>query len=95
MSISDVRERYERWWLGKYCKPVSLIMPFKKVVKINMYGPPSFVYGVAELVFDDGTSRMINHGNAFKPRKKDVLVKPETENLGTEKRRNNAGNREG
>jgi len=90
MSISDVRERYERWWLGKYCKPAYLSMDFKKVVKIELYGPPSFVYGGAELVFDDGTSAIIYHGNSFKPRKKDVLVKPEPENLGTGKRENEA-----
>jgi len=78
MSYIDIRERYERWWLGKYCRQsYSQNDPFKKVVKINMYGPPSFVYGTVEFVFEDGTTMIIYHGNAFRPRKSDVAVKGE------------------
>ena len=49
---------------------------FKKVVKIRLIGPPSFVYGDVELIFEDGSIAYVNKGaRSFKPTKKDVEVR--------------------
>ena len=73
MSIYDAQERYDRWWRGKKCRTAHSTGPFKRVVRIRLAGPPSFVYGVAILVFADGTESNIPTPS-FKPRKCDVEV---------------------
>ena len=47
--------------------------PFKKVVDVKWYGPPSGFYGDIGLVFEDQTETIVPH-NKFKPRKSDVEV---------------------
>lgn len=73
------KDRYERWWLGKYCRPAMYTQQlFKRVVKIDMVGPPSFVYGQITFHYEDGTNNIIaGMGNAYKPRKCDVEVEEE------------------
>ncbi len=70
-KIHEWQDKYNRWWKGK------LVMTDngqpKMVASIRLYGPPSFVYGTAEFVFDDGTKQTIRT-NSFKPRKCDVEI---------------------
>jgi hypothetical protein len=67
--------KYEEWWLNKRCHVVGDLMnEFKLVVKIELTGPPSFVYGMATLIFEDGSNRNIATSSAFRPRKCDVEV---------------------
>ena len=78
MGRTICRERYERWWLGKYCRPAwcNRNQRFKKVVKIDLIGPPSFVSGQITFHYEDGTDDMVaGMGNAYKPRKCDVEVR--------------------
>ena len=73
----EARERYLRWWKGKLVKPPMAQdddprWP-KRVIDVEVYGPPSFVYGGATLIFDDGTEHnIVTH--SFVPRKKDMIV---------------------
>lgn len=69
----DFWQRYQRWWLGKMCR-IGHYGEFRKVTEVELVGPPSFVYGDVWLHFDDGDSQAVYHGDAFKPRKKDVEV---------------------
>jgi len=75
MDIEDHRQRYLKWWKGKLCRPFGSTGPFRRVTGVLMHGPPSFVYGCAELLYEDGIAENIYHGDAFKPRKMDVEVK--------------------
>lgn len=88
LGITVAKERYERWWLGEYCRPTNYThQPFKKVVKIEMCGPPSFVYGQISFIYEDGTEDIVAGGKidgvvgrrwgdtAYKPRKCDVEVR--------------------
>ncbi len=68
----DVQKRYDRWWLGKLCR-LRGSGEFKRVVKVELIGPPSFVYGTAVLHFEDGTDGMVPCPG-FRPRKMDVEV---------------------
>jgi hypothetical protein len=69
---------YEKWWLGKYCHPANSNCEFKKVSKIIMHGPPSFVYGQIDMVYEDGSMDIVNGGlSVYKPRKSDVIVREE------------------
>jgi len=77
MDKNDYQERYDRWWYGKLCRPAGADYPFKRVAAIKLHGPPSFVYGQAELFYEDGDTMIINHGEAFRPRKIDVEVQDE------------------
>ena len=70
-GIAKAIENYKKWWVGKYCRLYG--GTFKKVVDVKVYGPPSFVYGTAELVYENGTTQMIAV-QAFRPRKMDVEV---------------------
>ena len=37
IGITVCRERYEKWWLDKYCRPANRSnQPFKRVVKIDI-----------------------------------------------------------
>jgi hypothetical protein len=82
LGIIICKERYERWWLGKYCCPANQRKPHKKVTAIEMVGPPSFVYGSIILHYEDDTDDIVGGGfiegcyrrEAFKPRKCDVNV---------------------
>lgn len=72
-GIIKAEETYKRWWVGKYCK-VPGDLKYKKVIDVVVYGPKSFVYGGASLVFEDLSKRPITT-TAFKPLKKDVLIR--------------------
>jgi len=77
LGITVCRKRYEGWWLGRYCRPAwcNVAQPFKKVVKIELLGPPSFVSGQLVFHYEDGTEETIaGMGNAYKPRRCDVEV---------------------
>lgn len=69
------QEKYNRWWKGKLVKLYECESP-QRVAKINLIGPPSFVYGAAEFVYEDGSTRLITT-DAYKPRKSDVIIVPE------------------
>ncbi len=88
LGIAVCKERYDRWWLGKFCRPVSAPRQvFKKVVEIEMHGSPSFVYGEITLHYEDGSVDIISGGltdnigfggyrtQAYKPRKCDVEIR--------------------
>lgn len=70
-----MQSKYERWWLGKYCRLRFSMGPFRKVIKIKLFGPPSFVYGTVELTFEDGEIVNVCTVHSFRPRKYDVEVK--------------------
>jgi len=76
MNIDDFQERYERWWLHKHCRLRFQSGAFKRVIKVKLVGPPSFVYGTVWLCFEGGEEVPVMHGDAFKPRKCDVEVQP-------------------
>ena len=86
-GIERARERYERWWLGKkvLLRGMDPEDPPpgwpKRVVKVEMVGPPSFVYGDVWLHFEDGTNEPVRYPpeGVFRPRKKDVIVVKEDE----------------
>jgi len=73
--IDTWKEKYEKWWLYKYCRAAGSTGEFKRVIKIEVFGPPSFVYGTAELTFEDGTTMHPGTPYTFKPRKMDVEVR--------------------
>ncbi len=76
LGIIVAKERYERWWLGKYCRLAGQShRPFKKVVKIETCGPPSFVSGQITFIYADESEEIVSGGlDAYKPRKFDVEV---------------------
>lgn len=75
-GIEKAKERYKRWWAGRFCKTKYRHRArFKKVVDVEVFGSPSFVYGTASLIFADGTSETIYQGDAYVPRKRDVEVR--------------------
>lgn len=82
-GLQKAKERHERWWLNKYIRRAdvgkTLNLPWKKVVKIETIGNPSYVYGTAELFFEDGTRCFAQISEAFRPRKKDWEVRVENE----------------
>lgn len=65
---------YWDWWLHKKIRVAGNSGPFKRCVKIDLFGPPSFVYGTVMLTFEDGTTANICPVGAFRPRKCDVEV---------------------
>ena len=81
-------EAYNRWWVGKRCRPAGFInLPFKLVVSVRWEGAPSQFYGTCVLEYDDGTEATVHpgevvppcpwlyhSGQAYKPRKCDVEV---------------------
>ena len=70
-----IAERYERWWVGNLCRLVGSGAPFRRVVSLNIYGPPSLFNAVVELVYEDKTIEAVTCGvNAYRPRKKDVEI---------------------
>lgn len=69
--------RYMGWWKGKLCR-ANPGHVFKRVVDVKLYGPPSFVYGGASMVFEDGTEETIC-SHAYIPRKYDVEVQDDVE----------------
>lgn len=76
LGRTRIKETYEKWWLGKYCRMVlgNRDTPFLKVVRVEVFMPPSGMVGEAMLHFKDGTAITIPHGDAFRPRKFDVEV---------------------
>lgn len=70
------QEKYNEWWLGKLViLPLCFNQEPKRVREIRLYGPPSFVSGEVELVFEDGSEQLINTPpGVYKPRKQDVIV---------------------
>jgi hypothetical protein len=70
---TPAEETYRKWWVGKMCR-TNRSAPFRLCVDVLLHGPPSFVYGDAELVFADGTTASVQHGQRFRPAKKDVEV---------------------
>ena len=66
--------RYNRWWLGQFCRLRGDTGRFKRVAEVKLHGGKSFVYGVVELVFDDKTSRNV-YTPSYTPRKEDVEVR--------------------
>lgn len=73
IGIVAAQQRYNEWWVGKRCRTAHGLGPFRKVVAVNVYGPPSYVYGTAELVFAGGRTQTIT-SPAYRPRKCDVEV---------------------
>jgi len=73
-DIDIAKTTYEKWWLGKMCRPINSSYPFKKVVEIKVIGPPSFVYGTAWIVYEDGTEDCPTGTNRFRPRKQDIEI---------------------
>jgi len=72
-----VRERYKRWWEGKYCRLAGYPdAKFKAVLTARVYGPPSGFVGTVVLEYLDGTKDYVipSKTDAFKPRKMDVEV---------------------
>ncbi len=69
-------ETYEKWWLGKLVylngeDPSTA----KRVTKIEVRGPFSFVYGDADIFFEDGTYIILpNLPEPYRPRKQDLIV---------------------
>lgn len=74
MSYPPILDSYKKWWRGKYCRTVGFKGEFKYVMDVKFHGPPSGVYGDAELIYEDGTRETIFCFGAHKPRKKDVEV---------------------
>lgn len=76
----DAQNRYEKWWLGKFCRPIKQTYPHKLVTEVRLIGPSSFVYGCVKLIFEDGTTEFVScvtNKRGFKPTKGDVEIKPE------------------
>ena len=75
-SKSKAYETYCKWWLGKKVRlPHAKEGDEKRVVDIEVFGPPSFVYGIATLHFRDKTWINLPYDpDAFRPRKKDLIV---------------------
>lgn len=74
-KIDEMELTYERWWVGKMCRTGTSPGEFKKVKAVKCCGPPSFVYGQASLIFEDGTETIIHTPpHAYKPRKTDVEI---------------------
>ena len=70
----DILSIYRRWWLGKRVRAaIDPTAPFRLVVGVKWFGPPSGVYGTVELTFDGGEKRMVQT-TAYRPRKKDIEV---------------------
>lgn len=69
-----MKPNYEDWWTGKRCLVVGRMKEFKLVKEVRWVGPPSRVYGIVVLIFDDGTTENVAPSGAFKPRKSDVVV---------------------
>jgi hypothetical protein len=72
--VKSAQQTYEGWWLGKRCRiRAQAEQPFRRVEKVRLVGPPSFVYGSVWLTFDDG-EEMFVVTPSYRPRKRDVLV---------------------
>lgn len=75
MNKHKAQLQYEKWWLGKLCRPAGRSCRFNKVIKVTLIGSPSFVYGLVKLTTDqDEWYVSPTDSKAFKPRKKDIEV---------------------
>jgi len=72
-GLSKADARYNGWWAGKMCRLAWSRGPFRKVARVVPIGSPSFVYGVAEIFYDNGEREMIA-SHAYRPRKGDVEI---------------------
>lgn len=80
LGINKARENFEKWWLGKYCRRSDCKeLSYQLVVSIDVYGPPSFVYGSATLHFSDGSEMNLPYDPmAYRPTKKSIdAITPE------------------
>jgi hypothetical protein len=82
LGIIVCKERYERWWLGKYCCPANQRKPHKKVTAIDIDEGRWSNHCSIILHYEDDTDDIVGGGlieacyrrEAFKPRKCDVDV---------------------
>jgi len=79
VNKGDYLARYKRWWLGRLVRPewANEDAPGwpRRVSRIEVYGPESFVSGYAELHFEGGGRLLLPlGGHAFRPRKSDLIV---------------------
>ena len=83
LGSETVKERYKRWWEGKYCRlERNPNDKFKYVQKVEFIGSPSGFNGIVKLHYLDGSSEYVwTPREAFKPRKSDVIVEEGQENL--------------
>jgi len=77
MNIHEYQKRYEKWWLGKMVRQAGTNGKFRRVTKVVLHGPPSFVYGIVTLHFKGGGYENVTQVNAFRPRKRHIEVKDE------------------
>lgn len=76
MAKWELKEKYERWWKGKFCRLAGSREEFKLVVNIDVIGPPSGYFCDAILHCSDGSRIKIipsfyyrgEHGT-YQPRK--------------------------
>lgn len=66
--------RYVHWWLRRYCRLAGSTAPYRLVTSVAWVGPPSGVYGDVWLTYESGEREVVQHGDAFKPRRRDVEV---------------------
>ena len=75
-GIRDARRRYEKWWLGKHCR-LWQGQPFRRVVHIELIGPPSFFYGDVWLTFEDGERLAVQTDAQKAMWKPEKILRPE------------------
>ena len=64
----EIVKRYEKWCLGKH-------IDGKEIVKVILYGPPSFVHGFVHVITEDGKEYGLPQpADAYRPRKKDLYL---------------------
>lgn len=69
--------KYNDWWLGRLVRTTPGFGRFKRVVRVEVIGSRSYVYGCAFLHFADGSSASVQQGESYRPKKSDVEVKAE------------------
>lgn len=75
MTRVDEEQKYRKWWLGKRVRTHNMNENDSFIVTdVKFHGSPSAVYGFGELKDEKGNWRTIWHGDAFKPRKSDVVI---------------------
>ncbi len=78
IMLWEITDTYRKWWAGKMCRLAGQkYHKFKKVKDVQYYS--NKVYGAAEFIFEDGTTRTISTFS-YQPRKKDVEVKDTGDN---------------
>ena len=74
--LEDRKADYERWWLNKLvAEPWDGGGVIGRVVKIEVFGPPSGFTCVARITFDNGPQRNLVGGpNGFRANKSELRV---------------------